>query len=591
MAVVLVSAVLAVAVVLLITERLPIDITALGIVVALMLLGLLAPREAVSGFSHPAPLTVGALFIVSRGLMRTGALDAVTARLIRAVRGRTHRVLVLALALTAVFSAFVNNTPVVVLFISIVMAVCCEYTLSPSKFLLPISFMSILAGSTTLIGTSTNIVVSDLAVQAGEDPIGMFELARLGVPIALVGGVFLALFSHRLLRAHKEPICELAQSEHQRYISELRIPAGSSLVGRTPTAGFCEAYPDLELFQLIRGSSVMEATGPSVLIEAGDVLLVKASARQLVGILDQEIAVLPKGDDGTVARPYDLRSLIVELVVPPSSELLGRRTDSVVAALDHRVHLLGVKRRWVHLSPRKVRGVRLRVGDILLVQTPSELLDQLRGRGQFIVIDNVVESLVNKRKAPVALAIFAGMVAVATLGLVDILVASLSATFLMLVTGCLSPREAYRSVDVRVLLLIIGTIALGMALQQTGTADLYAHAILGLVEGASPRVVLSVVIGLTSLLSLFLSNNSTAVLLMPIAMSVASALDVDPRPFVVGVCFGASACFATPVGYQTNLLVYGPGGYTFQDYVRLGVPLNLLVWGAASVFVPVFWSF
>jgi di/tricarboxylate transporter len=591
MAIVLVSVVLAVAVVLLITEKLPLDMTALGIVVVLMLLGLLAPGEAVAGFAHPAPLTIGALFVVSRGLMRTGALDVITTRLIRVVRGRSRFVLGLSLLLTAVFSAFLNNTPVVVLFISIVMAICCEFTLSPSKFLIPISFMSILAGTTTLIGTSTNIIVSDLAVQAGQAPIGMFELAGLGVPIALVGGAYLFLFSDRLLRAHKEPICELTHSERQRYISELQVPRTSTLVGKTPTDGFCEQFPDLELYQVLRGADVLEAADADVRIEPRDVLLVKGTARQLVSILDQEIAVLPKGEDGTIARPYDLRSLIVELVVPPGSTLVGRRLDRVVGDLDPRLHLLGVKRRRVHYSPLKLAGVRLAVGDILLVQSPAELMDRLRADGEFIVIDDVVATIIDRRKAPIALGIFAAMVVAASTGTLDILAAALAAAFAMLVTGCLRPRDAYRSLDVRVLLLIVGTLALGAALHKTGAADLYAFALLELVSGASPWVVLSALIALTSILSLFLSNNSTAVLLMPIALSVAAALQVDPRPFVVGLCFGASACYATPMGYQTNLLVHGPGGYSFMDYVRVGVPLNLLVWAASSICVPLIWPF
>ncbi len=591
MAIALVSIVLAVAVVLLITEKLPLDMTALGIIVVLMLTGLLAPREAVAGFAHPAPLTIGALFVVSRGLMRTGALDVITTRLIRVVRGRTGLVLAICLALTAVFSAFLNNTPVVVLFISIVMAICCEYGLSPSKFLIPISFMSILAGTTTLIGTSTNIIVSDLAVQAGQDPLGMFELASLGLPLALVGGVFLLLFSNRLLRAHKEPICELAHSERQHYISELQVREDSPLVGNTPTEGLCARFPDLELFQVLRGDQVFEADDPGVSIEPRDVILVKGTARQLVSILDQKVAVLPKGEDGTIARPYDLRSLIVELVVPPGSDLVGRRLDGVVEGLDPRLHLLGLKRRRVHYSQRKLGGVRLAVGDILLVQSPAELMDRLRSGGDFIVIDDVVASIIDKRKAPIALGIFAAMVLAATAGVLDILAAALAAAFAMLVTGCLRPRDAYRSLDVRVLLLIIGTLALGAALEGTGAADLYAFALLEMVSDASPWIVLSALIALTSLLSLFLSNNTTAVLLMPIALSMAHSLDVDPRPFVIGLCFGASACYATPMGYQTNLLVYGPGGYRFMDYVRVGVPLNLMVWAAASIFVPVIWPF
>ena len=586
----LVSIVLAAAIVLLVTEKLPIDLTAIGIIVVLIVLGLLTPRESLAGFGHPAPITVGALFVVSRGLMRTGALDFLTSKLIAFVRGRTNWVLLLSLALAGVFSAFLNNTPVVVLFISVIMAVCCEFSLSPSKYLIPISFISILAGTTTLIGTSTNIIVSDLAVAGGCDPIGMFELASLGLPIALVGGVYLYLFSGRLLRAHKEPICELAHSDRQRYVSELRLRSDSALVGLAPEA-IDEQCPGVELFQVIRGYAVLDADEPGLRFEVRDILLVKASARQIVTLLDRKLAVLPKGEDGTVAKPYDLRSLIVELVVPPSSELVGRRLDRVIRELDAHINVLGLKRRRLHYQQRQFASLRLSVGDILLVQTPSDHVDTLRAGGNLIVVDDVVRTIVNKRRAPLAMGLFLSMVLVATIGLVDILTASLTAAFLMMLTGCLSPRDAYRSVAIRVLLLIIGTIALGVALQKTGAAELYAEGMLGLFAGASPRVVLAVFIGLTSVASLFLSNNSTAVLLLPIALSAASSMGVDPRPFVIGICFGASACFATPLGYQTNLLVYGPGGYTFMDYVRVGLPLNVLVWVAASIGVPLIWDF
>ncbi len=590
MTIAIVSIVLAVAIVLMVTEKLPLDLTAIGIMVVLMVLGLLTPREAVAGFAHPAPLTVGALFVVSRGLTRTGALDLVSRRLIAHVRGSRFRMLLLSLVAAGTFSAFMNNTPVVVLFISVVMAVCCEYSFSPSRFLLPISFVSILAGSTTLIGTSTNIIVSDLGVAAGHEPIGMFELTLLGAPIAVLGMVYLLSVSLRMLRPHKEPICELAHSDKQRYISELRVPTESPLVGRDPMAALADEDPSIELYEVLRGSELLDPRRtPELQIEPRDILLVKASAKQLVGLLDRQLVRIPKGEDGTVAKPYDLRSMIVELIVPPRSDYIGRRLEDVTATLDHHIHLLGVKRRRVHYSWQKVRSLRLSVGDILLVQTPVDHMDTLRAGGDLIVVEDVVHRIVNTRKAPLAAGIFLAMVAAATLGLADILTCALAATFLMLITGCLSLRDAYRSVDVKVLMLIIGTLALGAALQQTGAAELYATTALGWFEGASPRVVLSVLIGLTSVLSLFLSNNATAVLLVPIGLSVAQSMGVDARPFLVGICFGASACFASPVGYQTNLLVYGSGGYRFLDYVKLGAPLNLLVWAAASIFVPILW--
>ncbi|MBW2526106.1 MAG: SLC13 family permease [Deltaproteobacteria bacterium] len=589
MAVALVSVLLVAVIVLLVTEALPVDLTAVGVMVVLAVTGILTPAETLAGFSNPAPITIGVLFIVTQGLVRTGALDLLTQQVVRWSKGHPQRLLGLSLVLVGGFSSFLNNTPVVVLFLSITMAVCCEYGLSPSKFLLPISFVSILAGTSTLIGTSTNIIVSDLAAAEGLDPIGMFELSPLAMPVAMLGALFLYFFSAKLLRAHKEPVCEIKDDENQRYISELLVPAGSPLIGKEAIAGLAERLPRVELYEVLRGSAVIDPQEDKTTLQAMDMLLVKASASDLAQSLDSRCTALPKGDEGTIAKPYDDGSIIVELVVAPNAALVGRLLPNVLAEFDAHVHLLGVKRRHVHYGAHKVAGLRLAVGDILLIQAPVDHIDLLRATGDFIVVEDVVRKLFHRKKAPLALAIFLGMIGAATVGVTDILVAALAAGFLMLLTRCVGLREAYRALDARVLLLIIGTLALGAALSKTGAADLYAAVVLKAFSGAGPEVVLSGFILLTSLLSLFLSNNSTAVLLVPIALSSAKALGVDPRPFIIGICFGASACYASPIGYQTNLLVYGPGGYRFGDYVRLGLPLILFVWLASSWLIPVLW--
>jgi di/tricarboxylate transporter len=591
MAVLTVSILLVVTIVLLVTEKLSVELTALGLMVALAVTGILTPAETVAGFAHPAPITVGLLFVVSQGLVRTGAVDFITQWVMHRSQGNPKVLLALMLLLVGGFSSFLNNTPVVVLFMSITMAVCCQHALSPSKFLLPISFVSILAGTSTLIGTSTNIIVSNVAVSSGLAPIGMFELTILGAPLAMIGAVFLYFFSAKLLRAHKEPVCEIRDDDKQRYISELLIPDESDLIGLEAPAGLARKLPKIELYEVIRGDRVIDLLGESVTLAAADVVLVKASASDLVQVLDSRCAVLPKGDEGTIAKPYDEGSIIVELVVAPNSLHEGRRLPQILAQFDAHVHLLGLKRQRVHYSAQKVKNLHLSVGDILLVQAPADHIDQIRAAGDFVVVEGVHRSIINRRRAPLAMAIFLAMVAAASSGLTDLLVAALVGTFLMLVTRCLALREAYRALDARVLLLIIGTIALGGALNKTGAADLYAQYFLMPFAGAGPHIVLSGFILLTSVLSLLLSNNSTAVLLVPIALSTATALGVDPRPFIVGICFGASACYASPIGYQTNLLVYGPGGYRVADYLRLGLPLNLFVWAAASVFVPLLWPF
>jgi di/tricarboxylate transporter len=589
MAILGVSILLIGAIALLVSEKLPVDLTAIGIIIALMVTGILTPREALLGFSNPAPITVAVLFVVSRGLMRSGAIDFITATVIKFSKGEPKRLLFLTLFLVGGFSSFINNTPVVVLFMPIIMAVCFEYSLSPSKFLMPVSFVSILAGTSTLIGTSTNIIVSDLAVRHGLAPIAMFELSILGIPMAMAGAVFLYFASPRILRAHKEPVGEVRDSEKHRYISDLVIPKESPLVGQEAARAIRQKFPGVELYQVFRNYRLFDPARDSVALQPGDEILIKATAQQLTQVLDGRAAVLPSEENGTPVRPHDRNSMIIELVVQPNSNAEGQYLEDLSSSLGARTRVLGIKRHWKHYPATKVRNLRLEVGDIILVQTPVDRLDQIRSAGDLLVIKDVYNTIINRKKAPLAMGIFLSMILVTTMGWVDILVSSMVAMLLMVLTGCLTLREAYRSIDSRVLILIIGTIALGEALFKTGAADLYTKALLRLLAGTSPHVVLSAFILLTSVLSFFISNNSTAVLLMPIALSTAATLQVDPRAFLIGICFGASACYATPIGYQTNLLVYGPGGYVFMDYLKLGIPLSLGVWIASSLLVPIFW--
>jgi len=591
MDILLVSLILLLAVVLFVSERLPVDMTAMGIMVALMLTGVLTAGQAVAGFANPAPITVGALFVVSKGLTRTGALTGLTRLVSNSSAGKPNRILLISIVLVGLFSAFINNTPVVVLMLSVVLAVSGRYNLSPARFLMPISFASILAGTTTLIGTSTNIIVSEQAVQLGFAPIGMFELSKVGLPIALVGGLVIFVLSERLLPRPHMPILHHDKGEKHRYIAELTIPPGSAYVGEVVVDALNEKYPGVEVYEVLQGTRICYPGTDPCTLEGGDVVLVGATAGELIEILSGRDAALPLVAGESIAKPYDQDAQIVEVIIPPDSPLLGRRLAETFLGVADDLSVIGAQRRRVHYSERKMNRLLLDVGDILLIQCSAYRLQRLRRENELIVVEDVVRSLENRRRAPFALTIFLAMVTAASLGLLNVLTASLAAAFLMILTGCLRPREAYDAVDVSVVLLIIGTIALGTALTVTGAADLYARGFLSVFGGASPQLVLAAFIVLTSVLSHFLSNNSTAVLLVPVGVATAAALGVDARPFVVGICFGASACFATPIGYQTNLLVYGPGGYRFGDFIRLGMVLNLVVWIGASVLIPRYWPF
>ncbi len=587
----IVSAILVATLYLLVTEKVPVDLTAIGIMVMLMISRVLTPVEAVAGFAHPAVITVGSMFLVSKGMARTGAVGYIGQKIIAIARGNTRLAVLVILLTVAVASAFINNTPVVVLFIPVVMRMCCKFGVSPSKILIPLSYTSILAGTCTLIGTSTNIIISDLSANSGYGAIGMFELSMLGVPIAAIGIAFLLAAAPRFMPEMLNPTCELENSEHRRYLAEFAIPRGSALIDQAPDKVFAKQYPDLEVLELIRYSHIFHPSRDTVTIAADDLLLVKGSANDLVEILHHDDVELPRSEEGLSFGVGQKESTVVELIIPPQSSLLGQRLleSHLEHALD--LHVIAIKRSGLHYTEKQIYDVKLRVGDIILVWCYADKLDTLRGGANFIIVEDVHHEIVHKRRAWKAALIFAALVTVAGLGLADIMICALTAAFLMILTGCLQLRDAYRSIQADVLMLIAGTIALGTAMEKTGTSQLYADAYLGIFSGFSPIVVLGGFILLASLSTHILSNNATAVLLFPIAISTAIGLGVDPKPFVIAVCFGASACFATPIGYQTNLLVYGPGGYRFADYLKLGIPLNLLVVTLGSVFIPILWPF
>jgi di/tricarboxylate transporter len=587
----IVSLILVVTLYLLITQRIPVDVTAIGIIVVLMGTRILPPLQAVLGFANPAVITVAAMLMVSQGMIRTGAVGFIGQKVIEYSKGNPRLSLIITLLIVAVASAFINNTPVVVLFIPIILNLSCEYNLSPSKFLIPVSYASILAGTCTLIGTSTNIIISDLSVMQGYSGISIFELSPLGIPIAVIGLAFLYFFSPILMPGHTTPTCEMEDREDKRYLAELSVPLNSPLVGQDSGPFFAKRYPTLALFEIVRGPRIIPLSDDSLPIASHDLMLVKGSASDLIAILNDTVAELPHSDEDLNFSASDQNTLIVELIIPPQSTLIGERLLDTHLQGDPNAHIIAIKRRNLHYSAQKIRSLRLMVGDIILVRCSIDKLQQIRTGADFIIIEDVHHEIIHKRKARWAILIFTGLIAAATSGLADIMVCALTAVLLMVLTGCLNLRDAYRAIRGDVLLLIVGTIALGAAMEKTGATVLYAEWFLSPFKNASPGVVLAGIILLTSISTQILSNNATAVLILPISIATALALNVNPKPFIVAVCFGASACFASPIGYQTNLLVYGPGNYRFSDYLKLGIPLNILVIVMGSLLIPVFWPF
>ena len=585
------SAILIFTLYLLITEKISVDLTAIGIMVLLVVSRILTPKEAIGGFANPAVITVGAMFVVSKGMMRTGGVEFLGRKIIKSARGNYKLALIIILLSVAIASAFINNTPVVILFIPVVMTMCCEFGLSPSKFLIPVSYASILAGTCTLIGTSTNIIISDLSVSFGYDGLSMFELSSLGVPLAIAGIIIIYFVAPKVLPALTNPVCQLQDSAHRQYLAELKIPEKSSFIGMSPDEIFAEKYPSINVVELIKKSHIYRPKRIKLAIAAEDVLLVKGSLNDLVAILHNEEVELPTSEKDLILGAQKDAPIVVELIISHHSTLRGQQLHRTSLAKDPDVNIIAVKRTNLHLTEKQIHDVRLQTGDILLIWCHESKLESIRNGTEFIVIEDVYEELVHKRKAWWSIINFACMIVTATLGIADIMTCALTAAFLMIITGCLQMRDAYRALQGDVLLLIAGTIALGTAMQKTGTSQLYAETFLSFFSGFSPIIILGAIILLTSICTQLLSNNATAVLLLPIAISTAISIGVDPKPFIVGICFGASACFATPVGYQTNLMVYGPGGYSFIDYMKLGIPLNIFVVIASTLCIPLIWPF
>lgn len=587
----IVTIILAAAMLLLITEKLPVDLTSIGIVVALMVTGILTPKEAVIGFANPAVITVASMFLISRGMMRTGAVEFMSQTLLKYTTGRPGMASVLVLLIVGLASAFLNNTPVVVLFIPIILSMSCQLGMSPSKLLIPVSYASILAGTCTLIGTSTNIIVSDYSALHGFGELGMFELSQLGVPIALLGIVFLTVAAPRLMPNIHSPMCELKDRENKRYLTEVIVPKGSPIIDMEPKTYFAKKFPNTEVLEMIRYSHIYYPDRDNVTIAPDDILLLKGPAGELIDILHDDAADLPlaEPDVNDGMTPND--AIIIELMITPQSALIGERLIHSRLRDDPHLQVVAIQRSGLHYTEKNMQDIKLKIGDILLIRCTEASLERLRGDTDFIIIEDIHHEIVHKRLARRAFLIFTAMVVAAGSGLADILVCALAAAFLMLLTGCLQLRDAYRALEGRVLLIIVGTLALSAALEKTGASTLWAGALVTLMEDAGPGFVLAILLLITSLSTHILSNNATAILLLPIAISAAQGLGVDPRSFIIAVCFGASACFATPIGYQTNLLVYGPGGYRVSDYLKLGLPLNIIVILMGAFFIPVIWPF
>ncbi|MEO5584553.1 MAG: SLC13 family permease [Flavobacteriales bacterium] len=568
-------AVIAVAVVLFITEKVSIDVTAIFIAFVLMASGLVSVPQGLSGFSNEAALTVLSLLILNTGLEKTGVLFLVTKRLVAYTGKHAWSVLLILLPFIALLSAFTNNTAVLALFLPMLVLMGNSKGISPSRLLMPMAFISILGGLCTIIGTSTNLLVNSIARQYGVPPFGFFEFADIGAAMAGAGFLYLLLIGHWIIPASRKPTALGSEDQEGKYLTQLIVLQGSPYLGSVFQVRAALKPFGAELLAVHTSTMQVKQIEDRSEVEKGDRLLLRGSAASIARLksgnkyamtakLSMERGVLQKQE-----------THVVEAVVAPGSELIGRRLRDLDLLAMYESVPLGLRRAERPLESI-LADTELQLGDVLLIETNGKLAVDPEVGEDLILLDTMpmVRSL---RKRWTAVLIFVGVIAVAALGLVPIVISALGGVMLMAVTKCIQLNDAYKRVEWKVYFLIAGLIPLGIAIQNTGLDVNIATGFINVTAGLSFAWVIALLFGFTVLITNVMANNATALLMAPIAVSVAQQMGVDPKALLLTVMFGASTSFFTPVGYHTLTLIYSPGRYKFKDYFVMGFPLTIIV--------------
>ena len=577
-------------------EILPIEVTAMGAIGILLLFDVLTWQEAISGFSNPAVITIGAIFIMSRALVKTGFLEVFADFLAKKGGNRKWLTIFIFLLTVSIISGFINNTAAVAIFIPLGIDLCQRFRISPTKVLLPLSYAAIFGGTLTLIGTSTNLVVSSIMEGMNMAPFSMFEFTKLGLIFLVLGTLYNMIISKWFMPS-RSIISSLTRKYHMgSFLTEFKVGEDSPLIGNAYKDLNTSQKYNLQVYKIIRDSENIRFNLKNIIIREGDIFLVHINVKDMLKFKDEMKVLLLTDVKMNVAELTGKNHVIVEGLVSQQSALIGKTLQEFDFRNRYGSFVLAVKRQR-ELLRDKIAHIRLKFSDTLLIMVPKERLEILRTSNNLIVLEELDIHLRYERYWWFSILVIPAVMLLAAFGVIPIVKAAILGAILLLVMRTLSIQDAYESISWSVIFLIASLVPMGIAIQKTNLDEVTGDLIIGIGtligggEGLDPVIILAVLYGVTFILSAFISNAAVAVMLTPIGIMLATILNVDPRPFLVAICFGASCSFMTPMGYQTNMMVFAPGQYRLKDFFQMGIPLTLVFWITAVYWIPRFWAF
>ena len=594
MDIILLGVIIVIALVLFITEFFPIDVTALVVLGLLLIFGLVTPNESLSGFSNPAVITIGCLFIMSYALQKSHVLEYVIININKILDKSQTLGMVVYLFCIGIASAVVNNTAIVAIFMPITIRLADKYNISPSKVLIPLSYAAILGGTLTLVGTSTNLIVNSILVDSSGISLGMLEFAKFGIIKFVIGLIYIFTIGHKLLPSRVAKSSSITDYSLDGYLTEFKINENSPLCGKTLLDRKINENYDVIVLDVLRGGEIITSNLRSLVLKQEDILFVKGSFDNFQRLKEIEKLSLLIDEKLTQEELEQEDNILAECLITDNSELIGQTLQEANFRRSFGSFVLAIRREG-EVIRRKLSQFILKPFDTLLVYGPQDRVNQLASREGFIVLGKVNASLDSHPLWWLSIFTILFAVVMAIFKIIPIVVGVILGVIALLIARVITPNEAYSSVHWQVIIVIAAFLPMGAAMKKTGLDEIISNSIGNIVNlfpvDLIPYFLLAIIYLITMVLTEIASNVATAIIMTPIALTLATQFGFDPRPFIFAVCYAASASFITPIGYQTNLMVFGPGGYRYSDYIKVGLPLGIILWIISVFVIPMIWPF